>query len=209
MPTGSIVFPTLAVHEMNNAQAAWCWLIRTCDTITLTQPRDQADVGSSQSPTAPQPALTPGLADAAASVAAADRAATLIAARALPDYATTGAPTAPGLLGGLGAVQGPSAGLATALYLLDVRTPGDLTGGLDIAATGSITAQGLIGPIGGLNLKARSVSATDADVFFVPQAIADQAAGVRDDLVVVGVSDLTDALAWLCEHQAGRPFCAT
>ena len=49
----------------------------------------------------------------------------------------------------LGGVGGPSAGLMFSLGIVDVLTPGDLTGGRFIAGTGAITADGAVQNIGG------------------------------------------------------------
>ena len=55
-------------------------------------------------------------------------------------------------------IGGPSAGLAFTLGVLDELTPGDLTGGKDIAATGTISADGTVGPIGGIEQKVTTVA---------------------------------------------------
>ena len=47
-----------------------------------------------------------------------------------------------------GRVLGPSAGLAFTLSILDLLTPGELTGGGRVAVTGEILPDGSIGPIG-------------------------------------------------------------
>lgn len=67
-----------------------------------------------------------------------------------------------------GAVGGPSAGLAFTLALIDELTPGDLTGGRNIAVTGTIDLEGNVGPIGGLEQKVNAVEQHGVDVFFVP-----------------------------------------
>src|SRR5690606_398227 len=46
-----------------------------------------------------------------------------------------------------GNVGGPSAGLAFTLAVLDVLTPGELTGGLDVAVTGTIDGAGNVGDV--------------------------------------------------------------
>ena len=48
-----------------------------------------------------------------------------------------------------GTVGGPSAGLAFTLAILDVLTPGDLTGGMRVAVTGAIADDGTVRPVGG------------------------------------------------------------
>src|SRR5207249_5017990 len=64
-----------------------------------------------------------------------------------------------------GALGGPSGGLAFALALIDVLTPGDLSGGHTVAATGTIAGNGAVGPVGGIPLKALAARAAGADVF--------------------------------------------
>jgi len=99
-----------------------------------------------------------------------------------------------------GDVGGPSAGLAFTLALLDDLTPGDLTGGHDVAATGTIASDGTVGPVGGTGQKAAAVRATGAELFLVPRAdYADAVAHAGDDLKVVAVDDLDDALDALAD----------
>jgi Lon-like protease len=109
-----------------------------------------------------------------------------------------------------GNVSGPSAGLAFAITLLDLLTPGSLTGGLDVAATGTIDEAGNIGPIGGLEHKAIAARRAGYDVFFVPAATrpdeleaAHRRAG--DSLLIIEVSTLDDALEALVE-LGGEPL---
>ena len=52
-----------------------------------------------------------------------------------------------------GNVGGPSAGLMFSLAIYDVLTPGELTGGKDIAGTGTMEDDGTVGPIGGIRQK--------------------------------------------------------
>ncbi len=107
-----------------------------------------------------------------------------------------------------GKVVGPSAGLAYALELLDVLTPGELTGGRVVAATGDLQADGTVGPIGGVAQKAVTVRRAGAQVFLVPRANLDEAksragSGVQvlavdsfdDALHVLGTLDGSNALA--------------
>ena len=99
-----------------------------------------------------------------------------------------------------GDVGGPSAGLAFTLALLDDLTPGDLTGGHDIAATGTIASDGTVGPVGGTGQKAAAVRAKDAELFLVPRAdYADAVAHAGHNLKVVAVDDLNDALNALAD----------
>jgi len=94
-----------------------------------------------------------------------------------------------------GTVGGPSAGLAFTLAVLDVLTPGELTGGHRVAVTGTMSLDGTVGPIGGGAQKAISVRDSGYEVFLVPEAEVDEireAAG--DDVEVIGVGTLEDAL---------------
>lgn len=94
-----------------------------------------------------------------------------------------------------GRVVGPSAGLAYALELLDVLTPGELTGGSSVAATGELAPNGAVGAIGGVAQKTVTVKRSGANVFIVPkenEAEARAHAGSR--LQILGVSSFQEAL---------------
>ncbi|MEX2292346.1 MAG: S16 family serine protease [Acidimicrobiales bacterium] len=94
-----------------------------------------------------------------------------------------------------GTVGGPSAGLAFTLALLDVLTPGELTGGLKVAVTGTMALSGAVGPVGGGAQKAIAVRNAGYDVFLVPSDEYDEVrATVGDDFRVIAVDTLTDAL---------------
>ena len=67
-----------------------------------------------------------------------------------------------------GEIGGPSAGLAFTLALLDLLTPGELTGGVPIAATGTIELDGRVGPVGGVAQKTVAVERAGAKLFLVP-----------------------------------------
>jgi Lon-like protease len=98
-----------------------------------------------------------------------------------------------------GEVGGPSAGLAFTLTLVDLLTPGALTGGQEVAATGEILVDGSVGPIGGLHQKTTAVKETGADVFLVPadQAAEAQAEAAGSDLRIIPVRTLDEAIAAL------------
>jgi PDZ domain-containing protein len=98
-----------------------------------------------------------------------------------------------------GDVGGPSAGLAFTLTLVDLLTPGSLTGDLKVAATGEMLVDGRVGPIGGLHQKTTAVEDTEADVFLVPagQVAEAQAEAAGTDLQVIPVNTLDEALAAL------------
>jgi PDZ domain-containing protein len=65
-------------------------------------------------------------------------------------------------------VGGPSAGLAFTLAIIDVLTPGELTGGQAVAATGEIRPDGSVGAIGGIEQKVVTVRSAGVKVFLVP-----------------------------------------
>jgi Lon-like protease len=94
-----------------------------------------------------------------------------------------------------GKVTGPSAGLAYALELLDVLTPGELTGGVPVAVTGDLRADGTVGPIGGVAQKAVTVRRAGVKVFLVPhENVAEAVAHGDGKLDVRGVASFDDAL---------------
>jgi len=94
-----------------------------------------------------------------------------------------------------GQVVGPSAGLAYALELVDLLTPGELTGGMAVAATGDLRPDGSVGPIGGVEQKTVTVRRAGAKVFLVPSANFEEAQDrAGDDLQVFAVDSFDDAL---------------
>lgn len=100
-----------------------------------------------------------------------------------------------------GKVGGPSAGLAFTLALIDALTPGDLTGGEDVAVTGTIASDGTVGQVGGTGQKAAAAREKGMSLFLVPSADYEEAvAHAGDDLEVVAVDSLEEALAVLAEH---------
>ncbi len=97
-----------------------------------------------------------------------------------------------------GDVGGPSAGLAFALAIIDDLTPGDLTGGADVAVTGTIAGDGTVGEVGGTGQKAAAARGAGASLFLVPTAdYQDALDHAGDDLEVVAVDSLDEALAAL------------
>jgi PDZ domain-containing protein len=94
-----------------------------------------------------------------------------------------------------GTVVGPSAGVAYGLELLDVLTPGELTGGGKVAVTGELHLDGTIGPIGGVAQKAVTVRRAGVSVFIVPRANYKEAkAHAGNHLRVYAVDNFDDAL---------------
>jgi Lon-like protease len=94
-----------------------------------------------------------------------------------------------------GDVGGPSAGLAFTLAVLDVLTPGELTGGHRVAVTGTMSLDGTVGPVGGAAQKAITVRDAGYEVFLVPSDELDEVrATVGDRLDVIAVDTLAEAL---------------
>ncbi len=98
-----------------------------------------------------------------------------------------------------GSVGGPSAGLVFALAVLDQLTPGELTGGAQVAVTGSISPDGRVGSVGGVLQKTAAVRDLGAEVFIIPAALGEEAiAQIRlaagDDLEIIPVETLDEAL---------------
>lgn len=94
-----------------------------------------------------------------------------------------------------GDVVGPSAGLAYALELLDILTPGELTGGVPVAATGELAPDGAVGAVGGVEQKAVAARQAGVKVFLVPRANLEEAeAEAGDELDVRAVDTFEHAL---------------
>jgi Lon-like protease len=94
----------------------------------------------------------------------------------------------------VGAIGGPSAGLALTLGLLDVLSAGNLTGGHRVAATGTINLDGTVGDVGGVAQKAVAVREAGAQVFFVPTVELKAAQSQAGSMKVLPVANLDQAL---------------
>ena len=113
-----------------------------------------------------------------------------------------------------GDIGGPSAGLAFTLALIDQLSPGQLTGGRNVAVTGTIALDGSVGAIGGLAQKVSAVHQNGVDVFLVPasqpelkdpvqmQTLIDAGRGAVE---IIPVATLDGALAAL-EQLGGDPL---
>jgi len=98
-----------------------------------------------------------------------------------------------------GKIGGNSAGLALTLSVLDVLTPGELTGGFQIATTGTIDLEGNVGPIGGVEQKTVTAREAEMDLFLVPEDSLEKARKHAGEMQIEGVSNLNDALEVLTE----------
>jgi PDZ domain-containing protein len=106
-------------------------------------------------------------------------------------------------------IGGPSAGLSFTLALIDQLTPGELVPAEGVAVTGTIFEDGSVGAIGALVQKAIAVERSGARYFLVPTAqgeadIADAQAAVGDDVEIIPVVSLEEALAALVS-RGGDP----
>src|SRR5690606_3334077 len=90
---------------------------------------------------------------------------------------------------------GPSAGLAFTLALIDLLTPGELTGGHKVAVTGTIRLDGSVGPVGGGAQKAIAARNAGYEVFLVPpDELEEVKTTLGGDFAVIAVSTLDEAL---------------
>lgn len=91
-------------------------------------------------------------------------------------------------------VGGPSAGTMFALGIMDLLTPGSMTGGHVVAGTGTITPDGQVGPIGGITLKMKGAVRDGAEYFLAPASNCSQVAGhVPEGLQVIRIETLKQA----------------
>jgi PDZ domain-containing protein len=105
-----------------------------------------------------------------------------------------------------GRVVGPSAGVAYALEVIDLLTPGELTGGRKVAATGELSnLSGDVGEIGGVAQKTVTVQRAGAEVFLVPRANYDEAKSrARKGLIVIPIDTIDDALRALGDFEGSN-----
>ena len=93
-------------------------------------------------------------------------------------------------------VGGPSAGMMFALGIYDKLTPGELTGGENIAGTGTIVGTGEVGAIGGIIQKMYGAREAGADWFLAPVSNCDEVVGnIPSGIEVFVVSTLDEAIS--------------
>jgi PDZ domain-containing protein len=85
------------------------------------------------------------------------------------------------------------------LTLLDLLTPGELTGGKEVAVTGTISLDGSVGNVGGVAQKAAAARDQGVELFIVPEESLEQARARAGSMPVVGVTSLDDALEALSD----------
>ncbi len=108
-------------------------------------------------------------------------------------------------------IQGPSAGTALALGIIDKLTPGGLTGGRTIAGTGTVSRNGRVGPIGGIQQKIAAAVKAGATVFFAPASeCSDAKSAAPASLQLIRVETLRGAVQALEAIKRGStayPHC--
>ena len=105
---------------------------------------------------------------------------------------------------GLQDVGGPSAGSMFALGIIDALTPGDMTGGKDIAGTGTIEIDGQVGAIGGIRQKMAGARAAGSDYFLAPASNCSEVVGHEPrGMEVFAVSTLHEAVGAVEAIAAG------
>lgn len=102
-----------------------------------------------------------------------------------------------------GEVGGPSAGLAFTLGVMDLLTPGSVTGGQRVATTGTIDLEGNVGPVGGVEQKTVAVRRSGVDLFLVPSGEYEQARELAGEMRVEPVDTVDDALRVLSSVGGG------
>lgn len=101
-------------------------------------------------------------------------------------------------------IGGPSAGVMFALGVIDVMTPGDLTGGQVIAGTGTMSVDGYVGGIGGIRQKMHGAVRDGADWFLAPADNCAEVTGFEPEgLGVFAVEDLAQAVDVVAAIAAG------
>lgn len=105
-------------------------------------------------------------------------------------------------------ISGPSAGLMFTLALIDKLTPGELTGGANVAGTGTLGMDATVGPIGGAPMKIAGAKRDGAEFFLLPvDNCADVAGRAPEGIQVVAVASLSEArqaLEQIADGQTGQ-----
>ncbi len=103
-------------------------------------------------------------------------------------------------------VGGPSAGMMFALGIVDLLTPGALTGGEHVAGTGTVDADGDVGAIGGIRQKMIGAHDAGAEWFLAPEANCGEVVGhIPAGLEVFAVSRFADAVDLVTAIGEGAP----
>lgn len=98
-------------------------------------------------------------------------------------------------------IGGPSGGLAFTLGLIDVLSPGDMTGGQIVGVTGTMSIDGTVGEVGGVRHKVAVSKREGATLMLVsPGDFEEALRAAGDDMTVVEVATLEEALVALRDH---------
>jgi PDZ domain-containing protein len=104
-----------------------------------------------------------------------------------------------------GSVSGPSAGLAFTLTIIDQLSPGNLTGGKNVAVTGTMALDGTVGEVGGVRQKTATAIDAGAKLFLVPvKELREARERAGSAMKVIGVRSIDDALRAL-RRNGGAP----
>lgn len=102
-------------------------------------------------------------------------------------------------------VGGPSAGMIFSLAVIDKLSPGELTGGRNVAGTGTIADDGTVGPIGGITHKLAAAKNAGVELFLAPEDNCGEVEKFKPgSMTVASVSALDDAVAAMGDFAAGR-----
>lgn len=102
--------------------------------------------------------------------------------------------------------SGTSIGLAAALGALDKSSPGYLTTNI-VTATGVIAADGTVSPVAGAAAKAVGAAHAGHQLIIVPADNAWEAWNSGANIDVIGVTDVWDAVAKLCQLGSDDALC--
>lgn len=184
-PSGEVLMATVALHPLSPFRALQAWLDSNIETV---QPDDVVSIE-----------------ERARDMEDSRDVATAVALRHLDRLGVDPHDQATVEISAAG-VDGNSAGLGFTLAILDLLTPGELTGGRSIGVTGTIEPDGDVGPVGSVDLKAVAMQEAGVDHMLVPAGQGGVAASrAGDALEVLEVATLNEALAVL-ERQGGDPL---
>ena len=94
-----------------------------------------------------------------------------------------------------GNIAGPSAGLAFALSVTDLLSPGELTEGRPVAVTGTISPDGSVGSVGGIAQKVVAAERRNFRLMLVPEGQFEEAsAAAGDEIEIVEVATMSEAM---------------
>jgi PDZ domain-containing protein len=103
---------------------------------------------------------------------------------------------------------GPSGGLAFAVGIVELLTPGNILKGRVVASTGTIDEKGMVGSIGGIAEKILAAKKAGASLFLVPknncEDLAPGIAKIPEGIKIAAVSSLEEAITALnSNHPRG------